>query len=183
MMRMIFISMNKFRQALLEGELFSIIEIIVFTSCSISSKDFFEIGIPCEGRDIVSEASNRFGSVRSYSWELYEFLCLSWEDPSIVFRNNFCCFENISCSGVVSKSLVVGKEFFITCICKTIYTGVSIYNTIKISYYTIRLSLLEKNLSEPDSIESYIFWEIILSPREMVSSIDFVPIDEVFPGK
>ena len=89
-------------------------------------------------------------------------------------------FEEIASSGVVSESLIVGKELIIVSSCKMLDSRVFAQDPLIKWYYSIRLGLLEEDLCEPYMIAICMIG-MILSPWEVVSSVFSIPIEEYLP--
>ncbi len=90
------------------------------------------------------------------------------------------CFEEIPCSRVVAESLIVWEKFIIGTLCQILYRRISVENPLIKRNNSIRLSLLEEDLSEPYAISTHIV-SVILSPWVVMATIFAVPVEEDLP--
>ena len=137
---------TKYSKILFYHCFFFLIELLILSPVIVSREYFFEVRIPCEIGFTIPESKYCRARISSYSWEFHKEGFLSREYSTIFISDFSCSFQDVSRSGVVSESLIIGEKFLIARIRETLESRKPFEDPRKISSYSFDLCLLEEDL-------------------------------------
>ena len=155
-------------------------ELDIFGSSIVSREYGLQIGIPGKEWIAIAECEDRSRRIFADSGEFFELLFIPRKYSVILCTHDIRSFQQIPRSRVVAESLIVWEELIIVCFCEMSYGRIPVEHFLIKRNHTISLGLLEEDLSEPDMIPTRIM-SVILPPREVVSSVFSIPVEEELP--
>lgn len=150
----------------------------MFRAEVISSENLTEIRIKAQNWLIEGKCTDSTSAIWSDSGEWLEFFYSTWKNTTISAHHFLSKSEHIATTPIVSQSLIVWEKCIPIGVCEWFNSRKSLQKSSVVVSDSSCLSLLEHDLSWPDSIQERLWVVSIVSPRQVVATIFFIPIDD-----